>query len=194
MLVFLFSLSRIPWVTHILNAHVMPEVQRFVNSSTCFCAVLWSERQAFRRAAGITCFFMVAGCCQIGDIASRAWNDMQAGQCVPLADSATTAHARKRGNTDLGTFFTCFWHDLIQWYLFIKKRNHREGVKISSLALKLSPLLPRKVATTTTPCTSTFSLELCLSAEGIQGAGHVKRRCLKSAHFMEEWFEILLLF
>lgn len=153
------------------------------------CALQWAPSIQ----ESMTCFFTMAGCCQIGDIASREWNDMKAGQCVPLAHGSYSS-CKKKGKYRSRNIFQLLlaWpHSMVFIY---QKRNHREGIKSSSLTLKSSPLLPKKVATTTTSRTSTYPLEFCLSAEGIQGTWHAERRCLKSAHFMKEWFEILPLF
>lgn len=189
MTVLLFSLSHILWVIHVLNCPYDARGVEVCEQQHMFlcCALQWAPSTL----ESMTCFFTVAGRYQIGDIASRAWNDMKAGQCVPLACSSYSS-CKKKGKYRARNIF----HQLLVWphsMVFIKK-GIREGVKSSSLILKLSPLLPKKVVTTTTPCTSTFPLEFCLGAEGIQGAWLVERRYMKSAHFMEEWFEILLLF
>lgn len=60
-----------------------------------FSTVPWSEHQAYRRAPGRSCFFTVAGCCQIGDIASRVGSGMKAGQCAS-ARSNSYSSCKKR--------------------------------------------------------------------------------------------------
>lgn len=126
-MVLLFSLSHILWVIHILNCPCDARGVEVCVQQHMFlcCALQWAPSIQ----ESTNCFFTGAGCCQIGDIANRAWNDSKADQCVPLACSSYSS-CKKKGKYRARNIF----HQLLVWphsMVFIyQKRNQGRCEKL----------------------------------------------------------------